>query len=100
MVFLRWGLFSVLLTLLWWTPHAEVNSADGYHLEQATVDAGLAAERPLPSEEPDTAVVPAEIKRFSVILIPLIQRASCAVVVAQLAPQQARAPPRRFAINV
>lgn len=100
MVFLRWGLFSVLLTLLWWAPHAEVNSADGYHLEQTAVDAGLAAERPLPSEEPDTAAVPAALKRFSVISIPLYPHASNTVGVAQLAPQQARAPPRRFAINV
>jgi len=55
MVMARLGLISVLLTLVWWMPHAEVTSTDGYHLEQAYVEAGVASERQT-ADEPDALV--------------------------------------------
>lgn len=94
----RFGLFSVLLTLLWWMPYAEANTADGYHLEQTVVDAAFAAERSLSIDEPDQVTGPSLSNHFTLFTYYSVPEHQCSPCILFETPQQARAPPQRLCI--
>lgn len=100
MLITRLSLLLSLLTLLCWAPHAEVNSADGYHLEKVVVDAGFSSERQPSSDEPDIHVGAAVSKPFSPQKFSAYYRHVSRYYSVINAVYQARAPPPGFVFNV
>ncbi len=94
----RFGLFLVLLALLWWMPYAEANTADGYQLEQSVVDAAFAAERSLSIDEPDQVTGPSLSNRFTLFTNYSVPEQQCCRCILFNTQQQARAPPQRLCI--
>lgn len=56
MALLRFGIVTVIFSLLWLAPRAEINAVDGYHLEQTAVELNVSSERN-PLDEPDYALL-------------------------------------------
>lgn len=93
MMMARFGLFSVLLTLLWWMPHAEVTSADGYDLEQAYVEIHTSTERQSP-DEPDGLVSTVIKSPRAVRYAPYTGTPPAAPFTYTVFDHQSRAPPQ------
>ncbi|WP_417658291.1 hypothetical protein [Pseudidiomarina sp.] len=56
MALLRFGIVSVIFSLLWLAPRAEISAVDGYHLEQTAVELNVSSERNS-LDEPDYALL-------------------------------------------
>lgn len=89
----RLGLLSVILSLLWFSPYAVTTSADGYQLEQATIDTNVVSERQL-LDEPEQAIPPS-LHLFNSSAQSTAEFIAIVVAVAaRFANHQPRAPPQ------
>lgn len=92
MALLRFGIVTVIFSLLWLAPRAEVNAVDGYHLEQTVVELNVSSERN-PLDEPDYALLtPADALQRTIAEQPQIGTAVAAFNYI-VSFNQARAPP-------